>query len=410
MRKTGRGPLTNPFQTTLAFDEAEYRRRVTAVANRLADAHLDALYVTSPPNLYYLTNYESIWYDIQNPSGALISADGQILLLDSQDHETQTQATTVADEWVSYPYTNYPDASAVADVCVAIASELRARGLMKGRLGIERWSWAPSAPTMNQLTSSFQNSGAQVEDASFLVDSVRFIKSGPELEFTRKAAQIADETMTRVLDSVAPGRTELEVAGEIYRLMSEQGGEEPAIRVMVHSGARSGHFHGPSTSKPLERNEPIYIDFCASYRRYHADVCRMVVIGECPREVEEVVSRAVGCLDSVRETIRPADPLARVQNLADEYIDNMDLRDLVWWIGGYALGIALPPDWVGHIYWSPAETLEEREFGIGAVTTFEILFESPKRDWGAGYIDTVTMTESGLEPLSKLPREVTIVA
>ena len=79
----------------------------------------------------------------------------------------------------------------------------------------------------------------------------------------------------------------------------------------------------------------------------------------------------------------------------------------MWWVGGYALGIAMPPNWVGHTYLAN-DAYEEFTWEPGYVTNYEnILFD---RDAGftASYMETLLMTESGIEPLSSRPRTLTI--
>ena len=48
----------------------------------------------------------------------------------------------------------------------------------------------------------------------------------------------------------------------------------------------------------------------------------------------------------------------KLQRLMDEAVDAAGLRDYVWWVGGYVLGISVPPDWVGHVYLNDEEGFE----------------------------------------------------
>ena len=50
--------------------------------------------------------------------------------------------------------------------------------------------------------------------------------------------------------------------------------------------------------------------------------------------------------------MRPGDPLDVAQRAAEEWVFSRFPREQVWWVGGYALGIAVPPNWVGHTYLS----------------------------------------------------------
>ena len=75
----------------------------------------------------------------------------------------------------------------------------------------------------------------------------------------------------------------------------------------------------------------------------------------------------------------------------------------VWWVGGYSLGIGLPPSWVGHTYLAN-DGLTKVTWQPGYVSNFETVMVDPEGGFEAGTIDTVVMTEDGLEVLSRHPR------
>ena len=58
-----------------AFPEEEYGQRLAKVRSALKDAGLDAIYVTHPANVTYLTGYDMIWNHLRSLTGVLVSAD-----------------------------------------------------------------------------------------------------------------------------------------------------------------------------------------------------------------------------------------------------------------------------------------------------------------------------------------------
>ena len=83
-----------------------------------------------------------------------------------------------------------------------------------------------------------------------------------------------------------------------------------------------------------------------------------------------------------------------------------------WFVGGYDLGISIPPDWVGHTFLG-GDRFEQANFDVGVVTNYENILDVLTENWPGGrngnYIDSLLMTESGLEILSKLPQELTVL-
>lgn len=390
----------------LPFSKEEYGERLDKVRQSMDEKQIDLLYVTSPANLCYLTGHELIWYFDASPSGlAIPQSSDEVLFFDSATHKSHVLQETILEDGV------FLDRDQGLDT---ILSELNARRWLQGTVGFEEWSWAPSAVTQANVRASMESAGANVVDGSWIVDDIRLIKSPKEIEYVRKAAFIADQTMKAARDAIQPGVTELEVEGQIQLTMAKLGGEDAAIRHMVHSGPRSSYYHSATSRRVIQQGEIVWVDFCASYNRYHADLSRTFSVGEPDPSRVELLHRAAGSLDKVLESVKPGDPITNAQAAADEYIDSQELRDYVWWIGGYALGVGIPPDWVGHVYlgqetYARRTDIEEYKFLPGMVSNYENLFQLPEERWGGGYIETILMTENGLEVLSKLSRDLTTV-
>jgi len=98
------------------FSDAEYRGRARRVRDEMARRGVDVLLVLSPPNLYYLTGFESIWYPPRAPVGALLAAgDERLVFVDYDRHRTLVEQVALYDDAVFYDYS-----TAVADVCAAV--------------------------------------------------------------------------------------------------------------------------------------------------------------------------------------------------------------------------------------------------------------------------------------------------
>jgi hypothetical protein len=74
-------------------------------------------------------------------------------------------------------------------------------------------------------------------------------------------------------------------------------------------------------------------------------------------------------------------------------------------VGGYSLGIGLPPSWVGHTYLAN-DGLSKVTWQPGYVSNYETVMVDQEGGFEAASIDTIVMTEDGLEMLSELPRGI----
>jgi Xaa-Pro aminopeptidase len=384
----------------LPFSIDEYRDRAGRVRARMRERGVDVLFVTSPANLFYLTAFQSIWYPPRAPVGVVVTADDERLVFcDYERHETLARETAHYDDAVFYRYENVLD---------TIAETFRARGWLEGTIGLERWSPAPGAPLLDALGSRLGELGGKIVSGDWVVDRVRLVKSPAEIEFVRRAGAIVDAAFDDLEEHVRPGQTELEIAARLDAVMAEHGGERAAIQTMVSAGPGVWcRTHAPPTRRPVEAGDVMYVDACGVVNRYHADVCRTFAVGRDHPEARAILDVTAQSVEEVRRAVKPGDPLDVAQRVAEEFVFSRFPREQVWWVGGYALGIAMAPNWVGHTYLSN-DAFEQFTWEPGYLTNYEnVLFD---RDAGftASYMETLLMTETGIEPLSSRPRTLTV--
>ena len=85
------------------FTAEEYARAASAPgAEALADHGLDAIYITNPADLTWLTSYDMIWYHLKNLTGLLVRADqDETVFFDGVGHTTIVSTTPEIREAVS---------------------------------------------------------------------------------------------------------------------------------------------------------------------------------------------------------------------------------------------------------------------------------------------------------------------
>jgi Xaa-Pro aminopeptidase len=384
----------------LPFAEAEYRDRARGVRKEMSRRDVDVLFVMSPANLCYLTGFESIWYPPRAPLGVVVSrTDEDLVFLDYERHETLVRSTALFDDAVFYRY---------EDALDTIAAAFRERRWAEGTVGIEWWTQTPGAPLVRETADRLAALGAQIVAGDWIVDRVRAVKSQAEIECVRRAAEIVDTAFADLLAHVRPGQTELQVAARLDSVMADQGGESAAIRTMISAGPDVWcRTHSPPSRRPLEVGDVMYVDACGVFKRYHADLCRTVAIGRDQPEVRRILEHTARSVEEVQRTVRPGDPLDVAQRIAEDFVFSEIPRDQVWWVGGYALGIAVPPSWVGHTYLSN-DAFEAFTWEPGYVTNYENIVFDRESGATASYMETLLMTDDGIETLSRHSRELAV--
>jgi Xaa-Pro aminopeptidase len=385
----------------LPFPVEEYRDRARRVREEMTRREVDVLYVMSPPNLCYLTGFESIWYPPRAPLGCVVTRDSDnLVFVDYERHRHLVEQTAHFDDAIFFTYETALD---------TVPGAFVDRGWTEGSVGIEWHSRSPAGPLLHETAELLRTKGARIVTGDWIVDRVRLVKSPLELECVRRAAEIVDAAFTEIQEYVRPGRTELQIAARLGQLMADRGGEEAAIRTMVSAGPLVWcKTHAAPTSRPVEDGDVIYMDACGVVNRYHVDLCRTFAVGSDHPGARALLEQTAGSVAAVQETVRPGDPLDVAQRAAEDYVFSRVPREQVWWVGGYALGIALPPDWVGHTYLSN-DAYERFTWEPGYVTNYENICFDRDGAFTASYMETLLMTEQGIEVLSAVPRELTVI-
>ncbi len=115
-----------------------------------------------------------------------------------------------------------------------------------------------------------------------------WIKDKDELVNIQKAVDISDIAFERVVNLVAPGIRERELAAELEYQMMMLGSEKPAFETIVASGFRSAMPHGLASAKKLKKGDFVTFDFGACFKGYVSDITRTVVVGKATSRQKKI--------------------------------------------------------------------------------------------------------------------------
>jgi Xaa-Pro aminopeptidase len=234
------------------------------------------------------------------------------------------------------------------------------------------------------------------------VESLREVKSAPELAAVRAAAAVTDLAMARVNELARKGMTERELAWELEKLMRQAGADSVAFPIIVASGPNAALAHHRPGERRLQAGDAIVVDMGAALDGYASDLTRTFYLGNEPDEhfwhVYNVVLQAhTAVLAQARAgmTGKEVDSLARDVIAAAGHGDEF----------GHSLGHGVGLE----VHEGPrfSQLAEEETMPAGAVVTVEPGIYQP--GWGGVRIeDLILLTESGVELLSHCPKEPVI--
>lgn len=375
----------------LPFEPAEFEERQSRVLSTMAERGLDALVVTGPENLYYLTGYSTPAYFATQ--ALVLPADGPPGMLVAAGEVDNVVLGSRVREFAAYGPHEAPIPTLVA--------KLGDQGLSGGRIGVERASWFFPAALHRELEALLPD--ADLVDGSGLVEAARAVKSPQEIAYLRQAAGIATAAMRAASEAIRPGTSEAELAAIVYDTSLRAGGEFPGSPPYVSSGPRVCKPHATWTQRRLEAGEQVYIELSGCRRRYSAALMRTFCLGGEPPEPVRRLERAI--LEGLNAAITALRPGARSREV------DASCRDAIAAHGftfphetGYSVGVAYPPGW-NEIPVFNLKPGDDRV--VQANMVFHFVPHTILPGLGTvGMSETVLVTETGAEPLTTFPRKV----
>lgn len=374
------------------FSTEEYARRTGAVRSRMADKGHDLFITGCPANIYYLTGYFTI--NLWDPTFLVIAAEGSPLLIIWEFERGRFLASAVAVE---------VDGIALgADAAAHVVQCIKNRGWHRGKIAVD----VGGVQTRTDATVRLLN-GLSATPMTGLVEPIRLVKSPAEIQRMREAAAFTDKGMEAALAAVHEGVRDHEIAAAAAYGCWRAGGEFFAIEPLVCVGWKSGTAHSSHGRTKAATGDPVFLEIGAVYARYCAPLMRTAVIGEPSRpEIREFAAVSIAAVDAVVDTMRPGMAAADVAQKGLDVVKDVLDRVSYHKIFGYPVGIGFPPSWVEESNFflmldNPRELRAGMTFHLPL--TFRVVGE-----YGVGFSETVVVTETGAEKLSKMPRELVV--
>lgn len=393
------------------FAAEEFAARLDRLRAKMQACRIDMLYLMAPESMYYLSGYQAEWYQAQSPaqwpasSAVAVHVDhDRYLLFDSEREAVLTRVFTRAKDVRYFPR------DALRGSVDFVVAELEREGWLDGTIGMEFWSYRPNRAISERLEAAFRAAGAGVVDGTALLREVRHVKSPAEMACLEEAARIANIGMSAARATIAADVTELEVYGEIVRAMARAGGENPGITMPVLSGTKTNALHALATRRRMRRGELVTVDVAGVFKRYHVNIARTFSLGEPSAEVRSLSRCAAASMELIRSILRPRLPLQEFNAVVRDYFHRHGLWERRGWIGGYELGIAFPPDWVGHfVYDTASETDDGRAFEPNTAVNYENQFFMPRHQGQYFTIESLLFEHERVRMLSELPFDLIVI-
>jgi len=373
--------------TDPVFPEAELQQRLSALRQAMRQRGLDALVISVPENIYYLTGLDHWGFFACHV--LVVPVEGDMALACRA-----MERITVENQVANAEFYGHADTGELAD---EVLRALADRGLAAARLGIEKRSLFMTPRIYELVIAGAGN--ADWSDCSGLVDELRLVKSPLEMQYTRRAAAAADAGTLAAIDAIGDGASDYEVAAACHAAMIRAGSEYPGFGPFIRPTSRLGEEHTTWRGDVFRNGDAVFLEIGGAYRKYQAPMGRLVYVGDAPDGARLSAELAARGMQAICATLVPGATAGSVYQAWKDVADAAGLVDYHRHHCGYLVGIGFPPSWTGGSMVTSLQPGSTRRLESGMV------FHAHSWFTNAGIADyfisnTVLLTADGAENLT----------
>jgi Xaa-Pro aminopeptidase len=359
----------------------DFHSRQKKLRAQLGPSGLDALLVTHPSNIRYLSGFTG------SAGMLLVSETGSTFFTDVR-YDTQGREE-VKGAKVVIAHQALLTALAKAIETRVIKSKSKA-----WRLGIEAEHLTVSE---RKRLVDLLPKPVRVRNAADLVARARMVKDREELDLIRAAVKLGATLFDRAVEVVRPGIKESEVAAEMEYTARRAGASEMSFPTIIASGARSALPHGRATQQAIAGGGFVVCDFGVILAGYCSDQTRTVWVGAVSKEARSAYEAVKEAQLAGIAATRPGAKVGDVDAAARKVLRKAGLGKYFTHSTGHGVGL--------EIHEAPRVAPGQTEvLKPGMVITIEPGIYFPGK-WGIRIEDMVAVTESGCEVLTPTSKD-----
>ncbi|MDH3714720.1 MAG: Xaa-Pro peptidase family protein [Gammaproteobacteria bacterium] len=319
------------------FSPGELRQRRERACAELRQRDLAGLLIFRQESMYYLTGYDTFGYCFFQC--LYLSAGGETVLLTRAPDLRQAQHTSdIGDIRVWADRAGHDPALHLRDI-------LDEQKLCGARLGIEFDAYGLTAYNWRLVEAALEGF-CEVHDASDLVSRQRVVKSDAELDYVRRAAELADAALDAALAETQPGAFEGDILAAMHNAIFRGGGDYSGNEFIIGSGVDALLCRYFSGRRNLDAEDQLTLEWAGAYRHYHAALMRTILVGNVRPEYRAMHSACVEAMQAGLEALVPGRPIGDVFDAHAAVLDAAGYRAHRLNACGYSLGATYTPTWM----------------------------------------------------------------
>ncbi len=379
----------------LHFSKEEFSNRKEKTLNSMKNEGVDALIMFRQESMYWLTGYDTFGFVFFQ--ALVLDQRGNVILLTRAPDLRQAQNTSNISDiriWVD------KDGANPADDLKIILDELNLKGK---KIGVEYEAYGLTGRNALRLNTVLQNY-CSIEDKSELITKLRVIKSKEEINYVKKAANLADKALDEVWKYAKAGVSESKILAEMNRVIFEGGGDYPANEFIIGSGKNALLCRYQAEKQILNNQDQLTIEWAGTYRHYHSAMFRTMPIGKADPNHHKMHEACVEALTNCENKLKPGNKIGEVFDVHAKTFDDRGFKNSRMNACGYSLGATFSPNWMD---WPMLYTGNPYEIQPGNIFFMHMILMDSENQLAMNLGETYLVTEKGNERLGNQKLDLT---
>ncbi|MFG0293468.1 MAG: M24 family metallopeptidase [Phycisphaerales bacterium JB050] len=292
--------------------------RLKRLRSTLKERSLDALLITNPADIHYLTGFRG------EDSYAIVSTKQIAVVSDFRFSEELGRL-----ERVKVVLRSGSIAQATADYLNKLGSE---------NIGLQ--AEYVTLAQRDTLVKALGKGGAKrLRNTSELMANLRLFKTDDEIKSIRKAVKIQQDALVATLETIRPGQTELEVCARLEYEMKTRGSEKPAFGPIVAAQANGSLPHAVPGKTKIAKGKPLLIDWGCTVDGYRSDMTRTFSIGTWSKKMREIYTVTREAFLAAIDAVQPGMTGKQLDAVARDHIAKAGYGEAFGHSLGHGIGL-----------------------------------------------------------------------
>jgi Xaa-Pro aminopeptidase len=353
---------------------------------------VDALVVTNPPNIRYLTNHAG------SAGMAVLRADDVHLLVDFRYREAVQMLQGSPAACPNLRVWDVPASYDEALLGCLVEIGVKTAGIEAAHITVAKYDW---------FIRTVEARGVQLalRSTDRIVERARVVKDAFEVGAIREAARRINPVAQAALAAARAGVTERVVAGAIESAMRAQGYDRPAFDTIVASGPNGALPHHRAGDRTLSPGDLVVLDFGGVLDGYCCDLTRTISVGSPSDEARRLYEAVYEAQAAAIDAVRPGVANTEIDAAARRVLVSHGLGSAFGHGTGHGLGLDVHED--PRVTWARSD-VPSVPVEPGMVFTIE------PGAYVAGFAgvrieDDVLVTDTGVNVLTTVERGLSVV-